>query len=78
MRQQIEIGRSAAPRRRLDERRTVVVADDGVSASIAVLGEAHPASVGSVFEHAGREWQIRGRRRHSRVIMATPVETPRH
>ena len=54
-------------------RRTVVIADDGSAASIVVLDESQPASTGSCFEHGGRSWVIRGSRHDSRVLVAEPL-----
>jgi hypothetical protein len=55
-----------------DRPKTIVIADDGSHAAVVVLDTAHPAS-GSCFDHGGRTWVIRGRRHHSRVLVAEPV-----
>ena len=56
-----------------NRRKIVVIADDGVNASLVLLDETHPAHIGSSFDHAGRRWVIRGPRHHSRVLVAEPA-----
>ncbi len=73
MRHQTGIGHRTVPRPYPQERKTSVVADDGLSASIVVLTEPKSATVGSTFTHGGRSWVIQGRRRHSRVLVAEPL-----
>lgn len=72
---QIEIIHGALPRPR--RRKTVVIADDGVNASVVLLDAADSVNAGSRFEHRGRQWVIRGPRPHSRVIVAEPLTTIR-
>jgi hypothetical protein len=54
-------------------RKTVVIADDGIEASVVLLDVTHPAAPGSSFDHLGRRWVIRGQRHHSRVLVAEPL-----
>jgi hypothetical protein len=54
-------------------RKTVVIADDGLHASVVLLDGADRATEGSLFEHLGRRWIIRGHRHHSRVLVAEPL-----
>ena len=56
----------------------VVVADDGIAADVVILDTATATAVGSSFRHRNREWVIRGRRRHSRVLVAAPAESVEH
>ena len=56
-----------------DRRKTVVIADDGGKASLVLLNAGHPAQPGTSFDHAGRRWVIRGKRHHSRVLVAEPL-----
>ncbi len=58
-------------------RKTVVIADDGIKASVVLLDVTHPAAPGSSFDHLGRRWIIRGQRHHSRVLVAEPFTTIR-
>lgn len=68
---QIESVHGALPRS--TKRKTVVIADDGLHASVVLLDAADRGSEGSLFEHLGRQWVIRGHRHHSRVLVAEPV-----
>lgn len=56
-----------------DRRKTIVIADDGGEAKLVLLDVTHPVGTGSCFDHAGRRWIIRGRRHHSRVLVAEPL-----
>ena len=59
-------------------RRTAVVADDGHRVALVLLEPDQAPVVGSRFDHGGRWWVIRGRREHSRVLVAEPVADHRH
>jgi hypothetical protein len=58
-------------------RRQVVVVDDGITAALVILGGSGSATPGARFRHSGREWEIRGPRHGSGVLVAAPVEAPR-
>ena len=58
---------------RPNRRKTVVIADDGLHASVVLLNAADCAGEGSRFEHRGRQWIIQGQRHHSRVLVAEPL-----
>lgn len=73
MRQHTRIDDRTTARPRASRRGTVVIADDGNAASIIVLDGHQQTATGSVFEHHGRSWMIRGSRRHSRVLVAEPL-----
>ncbi len=60
-----------------NRRKIVVIADNGGDASLVLLDATHPAHAGSHFEHGGQTWVIRGRRHHSRVLVAEPLTTIR-
>ncbi len=68
---QIESRHDTLPRP--NRRKTVVIADDGVNASVVLLDAADRASAGAHFEHRGRQWVICGQRHHSRVLVAEPL-----
>jgi len=72
---QIESRQGGLPRPKT--RKTVVIADDGMHASVVLLDAAACAGEGSRFEHLGRQWIVRGHRHHSRVLVAEPVARPR-
>lgn len=54
-------------------RKTVVIADDGGQVSLVLLDVTQPTAPGSLFDHQGRRWMIRGARHHSRVLVADPL-----
>lgn len=56
-------------------RKTVVIADDGGEVSLVLLDVTQPTTPGSLFDHQGRRWMIRGARHHSRVLVAAPLAT---
>jgi len=72
---QIESRHGTPPRPK--ERKTVVIADDGMHATVVLLDAADRATEGALFEHLGRQWVIRGHRHHSRVLVAEPLATIR-
>ncbi len=59
-------------------RKTVVIADDGGEVSLVLLDVTQPTAPGSLFDHQGRRWMIRGARHHSRVLVAEPLADLRH
>ena len=78
MRNQYQIGRREKVSSRPGTRPTVVVADDGVSANLVILEDDRSPDPGVCFTHRGREWRIRGPRHGSRVVVAVPVDAPKH
>ena len=77
MHHQTQIEHSAfTTRRQTGRRKTVVIADDGRAAAVVVLDDHQPTAAGSVFEHLGRSWVIRGSRHDSRVLVAEPISGP--
>ncbi|MEX1310870.1 MAG: hypothetical protein AB1Z65_10655 [Candidatus Sulfomarinibacteraceae bacterium] len=75
MHHQTEIEHRALTRPQTGRRKTVVIADDGRAAAVVVLDDHQPTTAGSVFEHLGRSWVIRGARHGSRVLVAEPLAT---
>lgn len=73
MRHQTGIGHSTARRPYPQERKTIVIADDGNAASIVVLDGNQSPTTGCLIEHLGRSWVIRGQRHSSRVLVAEPL-----
>lgn len=73
MRYQTGIERGVTIRPRPQNRKTVVITDDGSAAAVVVLDESQPATTGSCFDHGGRSWVIRGQRHSSRVLVAEPL-----
>lgn len=56
-----------------NRRKIIVIADDGVEASVVLLDAVALPGAGSLFEYRDRQWVIRGQRHHSRVLVAEPV-----
>jgi len=54
-------------------RKTIVIADAGSRAEVVLLDATQPLHAGSCFDHAGRQWIIRGQRHQSRVLVAEPL-----
>jgi hypothetical protein len=65
--------RALTTRHQAGRRKTVVITDDGRAATVVVLDEHQPTATGSIFEHLGRSWVIRGSRHGSRVLVAEPL-----
>jgi len=74
MQHQVVIDDRTMARAQVRQRKTVVIADDGTAASIIVLDESQPATPGTLIEHLGRSWVVRGSRPGSRVLVAEPLE----
>jgi hypothetical protein len=74
MRNQHQIWKLDRVLSRPEDRPTAVVADDGLNATVVILEVTQSRSPGTRFQHRGREWEIRGRRHGSRVLVAEPVE----
>jgi hypothetical protein len=73
MRQHTRIDDRMTARPQGSHRKTVVIADDGRAAAVVVLDGHQPTDNGSVFQHLGRSWVIRGSRHDSRVLVAEPM-----
>jgi hypothetical protein len=73
MHYQTEIEHNALDRPQTKGRGTIVIADDGRAAAVVVLDPHQPTASGSIFEHLGRSWVIRGSRHDSRVLVAEPL-----
>ena len=51
--------------------RVLVIADDGLSASLLVLSAG--AGLGDRFQWAGTAWEVVSRRPHARALVAHPM-----
>lgn len=74
MRNQRQIERRWSAPTLLQMRKTVVIADDGVNASVVLFDPGECADEGCLFEYRGCQWVIRGHRHHSRVLVAEPLD----
>ena len=74
MRNQHQILKRDRAPSRSHHRPTAVVADDGLTATLVILEVTQSRSPGTRFRHRGLEWEIRGRRNGSQVLVAEPVE----
>ena len=77
MQHRMDFSRTGAAPRSRTRRKTVVIADDGVEVTIVLLDDTVSPTIGALFSHRGRRWEICGSRQGSRVLVAEPADHPR-